>query len=531
MKSFVQSEPNSMDSPRAGRRSRVTTRPPANRPPAGILVVEDEAIVARDLEQTLETMGYQVTGSVASGDEALRAVEQRRPDLVLMDIRLRGDRDGIETAKALRARWDIPVVYMTAFSDEATLARATRTSAYGYVVKPFVSADVRCAVEIALHKHAAEQSLTTNSRLAALGTMAMGVAHEINNPLTYMMMTLERLDKLLPPQQGDEGSRVAVIRRSLAEIGEGADRIKRIVSDLSLFGRPIGERAQRVDVRDSVSWALRVTAGHTRNRTTIVTELTTVSPVEATDARLGQVLVNLILNAVQALPGNDIERREIRIRTFEVDGQVVISVSDTGRGIAPEHLSRIFDPFFTTKDVGTGMGLGLAVCHGIVTALGGALTARSTVGKGSVFEVRLPAVGRPSAFGPDRRTGEQPQVRRGRLLLVDDEPMMLNLLRASLEQEHDVVACKDAKAALAVLQQDTAFDIVISDVVMPGMTGRDLYEAVRSIDCALAGRMAFMTGGTNLLDGLSNPVIAKPFRTSEMQVWVRELLARSPLSS
>jgi signal transduction histidine kinase len=498
-----------------------------------VLIVEDEAVVARDLEHTLTDMGYTVTASVGTSAEALAAATARRPDVVLMDIRLRGERDGIDTARMMRLQWDLPVVYVTAFSDQATLARAAKTGAYGYVVKPFVASDVRCAIEIALHKHGAERQLATAARLTALGTMAAGAAHEINNPLTYMMLTIDRAMGLLDVIGRDarfDPERHAVLQHTLNDLGDGAERIRRIVADLTVFGRPLSEPLQLVDVRESVSWALRVTAHQTRSRVTVITDLQVVPPVEASDTRLGQVLVNLILNAVHALSQTPATSQEIRLRTFCSGDEVVVAVSDTGCGIAPEHLGRIFDPFFTTKDPGAGMGLGLAVCHGIVKALGGSLVALSAPGEGSTFELRLPVATRRhldvDPLSPPEDERRQPPTRRHRLLVVEDEPLLLKVLKSSLREEHDVVGCAGASAALTVLRQDTRFDLVITDVLMPGMSGRDLYDAAVAIDAGWRTKMAFMTGGSKLLDDLEVPVIAKPFRVNDLQAWVRDLLAK-----
>jgi len=322
------------------------------------------------------------------------------------------------------------------------------------------------------------------------------------------------------------------VRRSFEEIVEGVERVRDIVSDLSLFGRSADEPIQLVDVRNSISWALRVTAGQTRQRARVVTQLAETPLVRASDTRLGQVIVNLLMNAVQALPEHQADRHEIRVESL-VDpgsGQVVVRVSDTGCGIAASALPRIFDPFYTTKDPGTGTGLGLSICHKIVGALGGTLTARSTVGVGSVFEMTLPPASSEVA-GEVRRPPTAATPGRARILLVDDEPVLLSLMKRALELEHEVKACNGAIEALETLRQDRNFDLILTDLRMPGMSGFELGQQCRRVDAGLAARIAFMTGGSRSDerggDGEGDhPVLLKPFTTTELLQHVRGILER-----
>jgi signal transduction histidine kinase len=241
-----------------------------------------------------------------------------------------------------------------------------------------------------------------------MGTLAAGVAHEINNPLTYIMANIgfvtERLNKLkrslTPSPPGGSAGPLAVLAEQLEELvtalgeaQEGALRVRKIVRDLKIFAWSDQERYGAVDVRAAIEAAATMTAADITARARLVKELHPVPPVMASESRLGQVFLNLITNAVQAIKEGHPAENEIRISTgTDAMGRVVVVVADTGAGIPPEVMRRIFDPFFTTKPLGIGTGLGLYICHGIVRALGGELTVESEPGRGSRFRVALPAV-------------------------------------------------------------------------------------------------------------------------------------------
>jgi CheY-like chemotaxis protein/anti-sigma regulatory factor (Ser/Thr protein kinase) len=251
--------------------------------------------------------------------------------------------------------------------------------------------------------------------------------------------------------------------------------------------------------------------------------------VNADETRLGQVLVNLLVNAAQAIPPGNTDNNEVRIATRTNDeGKVVVEIADTGIGMPPEVLSRIFEPFFTTKSGGGGTGLGLSICHGIVASFGGELTAESRVGKGSTFRLTLPPGVEPHAAS--RPASAVAARMRGRLLLIDDEDMMLNAVSRVLDG-HEVVVMKDARSALSRLENDDRFDIVLCDLMMPNMTGMDFYEELLRRRPDIAHRVVFMTGGAmtpktqDFLDTVPNRRIQKPFSGSDLQGMVQRILA------
>ena len=241
-----------------------------------------------------------------------------------------------------------------------------------------------------------ETKLIQAERLASMGTLAAGVAHEINNPLTYVMANIgfvsERLPKLVPPHPTEAvAAQLEELTTALAEAQEGAIRVRQIVRDLKILARGDEERYGPIDVRGVIESSVSMVANQIRNKAELIRELGAVPLVEASESRLGQVFLNLLVNATQAIPDGDVAGNHIRIGTStDPAGRAVITVSDTGAGIPAEVMGRIFDPFFTTKPVGVGTGLGLFICHGIVRALGGEILAESVVAEGTTFRVILP---------------------------------------------------------------------------------------------------------------------------------------------
>jgi signal transduction histidine kinase/ActR/RegA family two-component response regulator len=364
-------------------------------------------------------------------------------------------------------------------------------------------------------------------RLGAMGTLAAGVAHEINNPLAYLMLNIQYLMRELPRFDGD-AAKLSVLLERLGEAEHGARRVSSIVGDLRTFGRAEQTARGPVSVIQAVSAAVKMTAPHFKHRA-MVTERYEVAPVvEASAVRLEQVFVNLLVNAAQAIPEGDPDGNEVTVRVRLDDDRVVVEVSDTGVGIPAEILDRVFDPFFTTKPRGVGTGLGLPTSLGIVASLGGEITVTSTPGVGTTFRVVLRALAadvRADATSippPLSDTGLAKPVRM-RLLVVDDEPLVADMLFRALSEEHDVTVTTDAKVALDYLLGGGEYDVIFCDLLMPKMSGMDLYEELRSKRPGLEERMVFMTGGAfteraaQFLAIVPNPKMSKPFDLTEIE--------------
>jgi PAS domain S-box-containing protein len=361
-------------------------------------------------------------------------------------------------------------------------------------------------------------------RMVSIGTLAAGVAHEINNPLAALIGDLELLmtEALEVPGRDDFG-------QLLREAREAAERVRQIVRDLKIFSRPEEERRAAVDVRRVLESSLRMAWNEIRHRARLVKDYQAVPLVDANDGRLGQVFLNLIINAAQALPEGHADENEIRIVTRVAgDGRVVVEIRDTGPGISPEILVHIFDPFFTTKPIGVGTGLGLAICQRIINELGGDIWVETEVGRGSVFCVALPAyVPKLTAVMEESGPAALP-VRRGRVLVIDDEPLVRSFLGRALSGDHDVTVESHAEEALAQIRDGARFDVILCDVMMPQMTGIDLYNAILRIAPDQAARIIFVTGGAftgraqDFLHQTPNPHIEKPFEIKKLRSMVSE---------
>jgi signal transduction histidine kinase/ActR/RegA family two-component response regulator len=373
-----------------------------------------------------------------------------------------------------------------------------------------------------------------NDRLASLGTLAAGVAHEINNPLTYVITNIgyvsERLavlaDDLAAPTGKPVGARMGEIREALAEAEEGAQRVRKIVRDLRTYSRGDDEQEKTVDIWRVLEWSVNMTMNEIRHRARLVKDLGPIPGVRGTDTRLGQVFINLLVNAAQAMAAGSTSDNEIRISTMtDEDGRAVVCISDTGPGIAPDVLDHIFEPFFTTKPTGVGLGLGLFVCHGIIKSMGGTLTAESPPGAGATFVVTLPPASPNAPVASDVVTASVPKPRRARVLAVDDEPQVLRSIQRALGA-HEVIVADCGREALLRLETDAAFDVILCDLMMGDMTGMDLHAEVRLRSAELAGRIVFMTGGVftdgarDFLASVSNACIEKPFDLAVLRAMV-----------
>ncbi len=376
-----------------------------------------------------------------------------------------------------------------------------------------------------------EPRLIETDRLAAVGSLAAGVAHEISNALTGARLVLGRLLTLelsRRPVTPLQHHRIDMLQ----DVRDSFSRVERIVRGLRKFScMDEEEKMEPVDIAEVLDAVTRVAAHEVGHRARLACDYGRVPPVFGRRAQLQSIFLNLLVNATQAIPEGKAHENAIRVvtRTDEA-GRVVIEVTDTGTGILPEHLPHIFDPFFTTKPPSRGFGLGLSVARDIVTSLGGEILAESAIDRGTTFRVVLPpcaltARAAVASAAPGKGAASASREGGDRVLIVDDEPKVAEAIAFALDG--DVVVAASGREALDILRSDPKFDVVLCDLMMPEITGMDLYEAIVLLDPALAGRFAFMTGGAftaraqRFLSSVPNPHIEKPFKLEDLRAFVR----------
>ncbi|MEO7331544.1 MAG: ATP-binding protein [Minicystis sp.] len=403
---------------------------------------------------------------------------------------------------------------------------------------------VSFARDLTERKHIQAKILQTD-RLVALGTLAAGVAHEINNPLTYVLANLELVSGALR-SRADEyrelrsvpGEDVATtldnLVTALRVAHDGADRVRKIVRDLTTFARAGEDRRVPLDLRSVLEPMINLTWNEIRHRARLVRDFRQVPLIDAPEARIGQVFLNLLLNAAQAIPDGDAESHEIGITTYtDAAGRAVVEVRDTGAGIPPELMGRIFEPFFTTKPPGMGTGLGLSICHGAVTALGGEIAVESELGRGSMFRVAIPPADLEGRRSPSVHQPPLIEVADVRVLVVDDEPLVGETLRRML-RGNEVEVVTRGREALALVLDGRRFDVILCDLMMPVMTGMDLHAELSIMAPEQAARMIFMTGAAftsrsqAFLDDIKNPRLDKPINAKVLRAAVHEMVGATP---
>ena len=442
---------------------------------------------------------------------------------------LHGKTDGTQTFRAqcrLRRKDDSALWGMLAFHSIVD----ENGSCLGHLATIF---------DVTEHRRLQEQ-LMVSDRMASVGILAAGVAHEINNPLaaalTNLHMAVEAMPSLVvsPESEADRNE----VEEELRDALEASERLRDIVRDLKIFSRTPETSLGPVDIQRILESSLRMAWNELKHRARVVRKFQPVPLVHGDESRLGQVFLNLVINAVQAMEEGHAGTNTITISTaLDSRGRVEVEVADTGSGMSPEVLAHLFTPFYTTKPVGVGTGLGLSICNRIVQALGGEIMVESEAGKGSNFRVFLPA---SAAAGMPRRPS---RIRRpiaslsARILAIDDEPIVGTALKRVMGKDNEVVTETSARKALQRIRDGEHFDLILCDLMMPDMTGVDFYNELRSFAPERAADIVFMTGGAftpkarSFLETVNNERLEKPFDMTTLKNLVQEHLLTHPVSS
>ncbi len=524
-----------------------------------ILVVEDERIVNLDIQGALSRLGYAPAGSAGSGEEAVEAALALRPDLVLMDIHLAGGMDGTEAAARIGRDCDIPVVFLTAYSDEETMARALSTAPFGYLLKPFEDRELRGVIELALAKSCMERDLRRAGRAAEEASQAKSaflatVSHELRTPINGILGMAELL--LLSGLGGEQRELAEQIKRSALDFGEV---LTRLLDFSQLDEDAVRDRAEAFDLRALLEQAARphrVEAG--RLGLDFSLKLGPV-PVRLRGNRgaLSAVLDQLVGNALRNTPSGGVTL-EAGPDPLPVDAglgpetvSVLFTVRDTGKGMTPEELSRFFAPFtqsepYLTRRCG-GLGLGLAMCERQVALLGGRIWAESSPGAGSAFHFALPFVrlGAPQAADEAQgahaadcaRDAGEDVLRGAHILVVEDDLVNRLVLTRALERcGVRAVGAEDGRLAVDALRAGDV-DALVLDLQLPYLDGVSIAKMIRAgqtgarADTPIVALTADATAGSRqrCLQAGMNHALSKPADLERLKNLLRgELSARRP---
>lgn len=379
-----------------------------------------------------------------------------------------------------------------------------------------VVAAVAHGTALALDKVRVSSESMQADKLTALGTLLSGMAHELNNPLSTIQLSVQLMKR--------SSDLTAPMRKRLDAMEEECDRASRIIRDLLVFARRLPPERRRVDVNELTRRTLALQApDFERAEIRVVSELAPAPPILADPHQLQQVLLNLFTNATFAMRAHG--GGVLTVRSALEGAEVVIRVEDDGPGIAPEHLGRIFDPFFTTKPAGEGTGLGLSLSIGIVEAHGGRMTVENLPGRGARFAVRLP-VGEDAAPDPPALARGTTTARQASVLIVDDEPRLNETLGEVLTAlGHRVEPAMTGAQAIERLGA-VDYDVVMLDLRLPDIDGRGIWEWLGAHRPAICGRVIFMSGDTvspetrRFLESTGRPVLTKPLAIERVRAMV-----------
>lgn len=503
---------------------------------AAIVIVEDEFIVALDIQRYLERNGYSVRGILPSGEEFLERVEELDPDLVLMDIKLQGKLDGVETAARLADIRAVPVILLTAYADETTLSRAKITQPFGYLLKPFNEQELRTSIEIALYRAMMERRLRESERLMrqaqkmeAVGRLAGGIAHDFNNILTAILGYANLM--------GEEEQGNARLLEDVDGVKKAVKRAEALTRQLLTFSRRQPMEPKLIQPREVLDEMHRMLERllpanvHLTLRAEERLPFIRIDPIH-----LEQIILNLVVNARDAMP--DGGQVEVRLASVASDSPgtgafervpegsyVVLSVQDTGTGIPFEDYEKIFEPFFTTKGKEGGTGLGLATVYGIVKQSNGYIDLESRVGEGTTFSIYFPGIpGESIREAPRDREPQTDQGTESILVVEDDDEIRRLMERALARRGYSVVAAAHPGEAILVSERHSEpLDLIVADIGLPIMSGSDLVQRLRSDRPGL--RALFVSGYSEKAPDLpESAFLAKPFTEAVLAAAVRRLL-------
>ncbi len=384
-----------------------------------------------------------------------------------------------------------------------------------------------------------QSRLAQADRMASIGVLASGVAHEINNPLAFVLLNLEgltdELNEIFSRTPNLDSRQREEIEERIKDAVIGAQRVRRIVRDLKTFARADEGRRVQTSLAAVLDGAVAMAQNELKYRAELLRDYDpTVPDVVVNDGKLAQVALNLLVNATQAIEEGDRSNNVVELKTFCRDDSVGFSIRDTGKGIEQQRIAHIFEPFVSTKEVGVGSGLGLSICRAIVGGLNGRIEVESKLGEGSCFTVILPrslAHVRPTR---PQSSGTLPAMGSLRVLVIDDEISLGQALERMLWRlDHEPSVVTSGREALKLLAVDDRYDVVLCDMMMPDLSGVDLHRRLLATHPQLASRTIFVTGGAftpqtaAYLNHVDNLKLEKPFEPADLERALKRAVARA----
>jgi len=507
-----------------------------------IFLVEDEAIVALDLKNNLERLGYSVIGNVPSGEEALELLKSIRPDLIIMDIKLQGTLDGIDTAAILNKQYQIPFIILSAYSDEGIIERAKHVEPYGYIIKPFGSNNLRASIEMAMYRaqmksevEKLEMQLRQSEKMKAVGDLAGGIAHDFNNILTVILGYASLIDEKLSHNEN--------IESDIDGIRHAALRANSLTKHLLAFSRKQVLNPEYVEINIIIENISRMVSRLIPENIVFSIISDSESQVVFIDqAQIEQVILNLVLNAKDALPqGGTLVlkskivklEKKIFVTTGTVPKGVYVSISvkDNGTGISSDDINHIFDPFFTTKPLHKGTGLGLASVYGIIEQSGGYIDVESVKGKGALFTIYLETSTEKVSVenNSDKETNNKLMGSEKILVVEDDSEIRKLIVKMLSTNGYNVFESSNPGEAILLSEnKEINFDLLLTDLFMPLMNGKQLSERLYSMGkhfktLFISGYESGMVQNMGV-DIISKQFLSKPFQLVDLLTIVRRTL-------
>ena len=551
-----------------------------------VLLIDDSALVRDFVGGLIADWGFKVE-TVDSGRAALAMLGGATFDVIVTDINM-PKMSGIELLTTLRMRAvETPIIVLSSVTRTTDVLRAIHQGAFDYVAKDEAIEPLRIALhraiehvrlvnenarlfkelerlnseletrvrertgelELANTRLVAErgvlegtlrrlsetqEQLVQMEKMASIGLLTASIAHEINNPLAFILPNFELAEAWLASAREGKPHRSVQnlddLAKLMAECRRGLDRIARLVRQLRIFSHPGRQDLGLVDVDAVVRSVVTLVEREFSGRAGVTVYASQDCFARSNDDQLRQVLLNLMINSAQSFPPDKVDGH-IEVFVEQRGEEIVVRVIDNGCGIAPENIRRVFDPFFTTKAVGRGTGLGLAISRDLVKKMDGNITIESQLGRGTAVSITLRKWHEES---PDSKAVEPPRtpspdvlipnsVRRLSIIIIEDETALLLPLRRMLAERHDVITFSDSRDGMRCLIEREPPDVIICDINMPQVSGLDLYREVTRVRPFLARRFVFLTGGDS--DELATLMAEAPERILEKPVHRKDLIA------